>query len=275
MSHTQIQILCSTGAFSRYPDQTGYQAVLKYGPQLEADGFEVMFYPSWYSNIDHITTELRRSGLRFPAMHGEKNIGTALGQTDPAARQHGVELLKENCQLASKLGTTLLVLHLWNWPELDDELDNNLSVLKQCTTIATHYNIELAIETIPGRHFDPLTNVQRALQKDPHARVALDTEFLANYQQLETVFQQSWLWEDSLVHHVHIKDSVGQPFVNGQRRYLQPGEGHVDFVTFFKQLKQKDFRGNLSLEAPAITVDGEIDIAQLNRSLNFMRQYAC
>jgi len=34
------QLLCSTGAFSRYPNYTDYRAVLKYGPQLAVDGFE-------------------------------------------------------------------------------------------------------------------------------------------------------------------------------------------------------------------------------------------
>ncbi|HEY5002587.1 MAG TPA: hypothetical protein VII61_05515, partial [Ktedonobacteraceae bacterium] len=76
----QIQILCSTGAFSRHPDYTDYRAILEYGPQLEVDGLELMFYPSWYPELERIATDLQRSGLKFPVIHTEKNIGVALGK---------------------------------------------------------------------------------------------------------------------------------------------------------------------------------------------------
>ena len=46
-----MQLLCSTGTFSRDPDYTDYRAVLAYGPGLEVDGFEVLFYAGWYCVI--------------------------------------------------------------------------------------------------------------------------------------------------------------------------------------------------------------------------------
>ena len=271
MSQT-TQLLCSTGTFSHYPDHTGYQAIQKYGPGLQVDGFELMFYPAWYGDIKHIATELRTTNLRFPAMHAEKNIGTALGQADPVMRERGIHMLEENAQLASLLGCKLIVLHLWNWPELDDDLDKNLSTLSQCYDIAERSNIELALETIPGRHFDPLTNVQKALKRDARSHFALDTEFLYNYGQIETVFETPWLWEGNRLHHVHIKDSSGQPFIDGQRVYLHPGEGHINFAHFFKQLRTHNFTGNLSLESPALTSKGEVNVGQLQHSLDFIRQ---
>ena len=271
MSQT-IQLLCSTGAFSRYPDHTGYQAIQKYGPHLQADGFELMFYPAWYGDTRHIATELHATNLRFPAMHAEKNIGTALGQADPVMRQRGIHMLEENAQLGSLLGCKLIVLHLWNWPELDDDLEKNLSTLSECYDIVGRYTIELALETIPGRHFDPLTNVYRALERDARSHFALDTEFLYNYGQIETVFETPWLWEGNRLHHVHIKDSLGQPFIDGQRVYLHPGEGRIDFARFFEQLREKNFTGNISLESPALTRDGEVNVEQLQHSLDFIRR---
>ena len=271
MSHS-TQLLCSTGAFSRYPDHTGYQAVLTYGPQLAVDGFELMFYPSWYTQIERVARDLQDSGLAFPAIHTEKNIGSALGQSDPLERERGVQLLAENCRLGSLLGSKVLILHLWNWPNLDDNLDNNLQVLGQCLDITAQYGQALAIETIPGRHFDPLKNVQRAFACDSRCTIALDTEFLATYDQLSGVFETPWLWQQNLVRHVHIKDFDGRPFVDGQRRYLQPGEGMIDFPLFFARLKQSCFAGSISLEAPAIYIDGQVDIARLRESLAFIRQ---
>jgi sugar phosphate isomerase/epimerase len=206
-------------------------------------------------------------------MHSEKNIGTLLGQPDPQERQRGVQLLAENFRLGNQLGTTLVVLHLWNWPELDDDLNNNLSVLRACYDYAEEYGIELAIETIPGRHYDPLSNIYRALECDERTKFAFDTEFLANYQQLDTVFTTDWLWRENRVHHVHIKDSNGHPFVDGIRRYLHPGEGDVDFTRFFTQLRGNGFSGNISLEAPAIDIEDDIDIQQLHDSLAFIQSF--
>lgn len=266
-----IQILCSTGAFSRHPDYTNYQAILKYGPQLDVDGLELLFYPAWYPELEHIATNLQRSGLKFPVVHTEKNIGVALGKAQASEREQAVRWLRDNCWLGSRLGSQILVLHLWGWPELDDNLDLNLECLHECIDIAAGYDIELAIETIPCRKFDPLSDVQRAVERDGRSRVALDTEFLAKHEQIEVVFATEWLWKQPLVRHVHIKDYDGQGFHDdGSRKYLHPGQGHIDFARFFQGLKQYNFSGSISLEAPAIDKQGHVDIEMLRESLDLI-----
>ena len=194
-----------------------------------------------------------------------------------------------NCWLGSRIGTRVLVLHLWGWPELDNNLDNNLERLRECIDIAARHGIELAIETIPCRRSDPLSNVHRAVQRDGRSRIALDTEFLAKHQQIETVFLEhsiatggeqietvfttDWLWQKSLVRHAHIKDYDGEGFSpDGRRRYLHPGEGGIDFARFFAGLKQHNFAGTISLEAPAIDQGGHVDLARLRASLASLRQ---
>ena len=158
---TTMQLLCSTGAFSRYPDRTDYRAVLSYGPELDVDGFELMFYPAWAEYIDQIASELQASGLRFPALHAEKSIGPALGSTQPENVRQGLLMLAANCRLCEALGAQLLVLHLWGWPEHDDNIERNLHNLGQCLDIAARYGLELAVETIPTHRYDPLSNVQQ------------------------------------------------------------------------------------------------------------------
>ena len=269
----QIQLLCSTGAFSRYPDYTDYHAVLEYGPQLEVDGIELLFYPDWYPELERIAADLRRSGLKFPVIHTEKNIGVALGKAQDSEREQGVRWLEENCRLGNRLGSHILVLHLWGWPELDDNLNNNLERLSECIDIAADYGIELAIETIPCRQSDPLNNVHRAVERDGRSLVALDTEFLAKHGQLEAVFATEWLWSQALARHVHIKDYDGQGFHDdGRRKYLHPGQGHIDFTRFFSRLKQRNFSGSISLEAPAIDREGRVNIGILRTSLSFIRR---
>jgi len=206
-------------------------------------------------------------------MHTEKNIGVALGKADAEERARGVQWLSENCRLASLLGTKVLVLHLWGWPELDDHLENNLTLLSRCLDIADEYGLTLAIETIPYRHANPLSNVQRTTQRDNRCHVALDTEFLAQANQLDEVFTSPWLWSPHRIQHTHIKDFDGHSFTpDGKRRYLHPGEGTINFAHFFDKLKQCNYDGYVSLESPAIDMKGLVDIERLQKSLLFIKK---
>lgn len=267
-----MQLLCSTGAFGRSPDYVDYSAALRYGSQLDVDGLELLFYPMWYGQIGDIARTLRQSNLHFPVMHAEKNIGVALGKSDEIERTQGIQWLSENCRLAHLLGTQVLVLHLWGWPELDDNLENNLSLLSQCLDIAGQHGVTLAIETIPCRLATPLGNVQSAIERDNRCDVALDTEFLAQAHQLDEVFTAAWLWSSQRVQHIHIKDFDGNPFApDGRRRYLHPGEGTINFVRFFERLKERRYDGYISLESPAIDATGFVDIKRICESLSFIR----
>ncbi|GAC1672170.1 MAG: hypothetical protein NVS9B9_29680 [Ktedonobacteraceae bacterium] len=268
-----MKLLCSTGAFSRSPDYIDHRAALRYGPQLDVDGLELMFYAPWYEQIEQIAHDLQQSGLRFPVMHTEKNIGVALGKSDAKERERGVQWLSENCRLAKLLGTKILVLHLWGWPELDDHLENNLSLLSQCLDITEQYGQTLALETIPCRHADPLSNVQHAIEQDNRCHVALDTEFLAQSNQLDEVFTSPWLWSPQRIQHTHIKDFAGHLFTpDGGRKYLHPGEGIIDFAQFLDRLRQCNYDGYVSLESPAIDMNGLIDIERLQKSVQFIKK---
>ena len=115
-----MQLLCSTGTFSRDPDYTSHKAILTYGSQIVADGFEVLFYPDWYASYDRVVADLQNSHLVFPAIHSEKNIGVAFGSDDPVEQEKGLRWLEINCDFAQKIGARLVVLHLWGWPQSDD-----------------------------------------------------------------------------------------------------------------------------------------------------------
>jgi len=60
---------------------------------------------------------------------------------------------------------------------------------------------------------------------------------------------------------------------NQERRFLHPGEGHIDFVRFFTALKQQGFNGSISLEASAVGDDGRINLNQIHRSLALLQDY--
>jgi sugar phosphate isomerase/epimerase len=272
----RMQLLCSTGAFSRFPDLTDYQSILEYGPLLAVDGLEVMYFPGWTDDIEHIAAGLRASGLRIPAIHAEKGAGPALISPQPAERAHGWRWLQAGCRLGQVVGAKTLIFHLWGLPDSDDRLADNLAILPDCITMAEQYGLTLAVETVPCRSGDTLGNARRAVEQDNRCRIALDTEFLALHRQLEAALDADWLWQNQLVHHIHIKDYDGAMYsTDNYRRYLHPGEGTIDFPHFFAALRACHYTGPISLEASVVNRDGTRDIEKLKRSIELLRRYAC
>lgn len=245
---------------------------MRYGHEFMADGLEIIFYPSWYQEQAHIAHLLGSCKLPFPVLHMEKSIGECFGSSDPSEQEQGLLRFEQNCVFAQQLGSQLAVLHLWGLPVSDTQLERNLLPLARCLDLAAQYKLELAIETIPCIQADPLSNVKRAIERDPRACVALDTEFLAWHAQLEAVFAASWLWQTQLVRHVHLKDHDGDLGSTEARHYLHPGEGKIDFRRFVQQLKAAGFTGALSLEARGIDHNHQVEVARIQASLQFMRQ---
>ncbi len=267
-----MQLLCSSGAFGRYPILIDHLDIARYAPPLPVDGIEIMYYPEWTPRTDEIAADLLATGLRFPALHVEKNAAIALLSDDDDERSRGRSWLAGGCRLGQLVGARVAVFHLWGAPESDANIEKNLSILGECIDIAEQYEMELAIETIPCHKSTPLEVIQRVLERDSRSKVALDTEFLAIHAQVEAALESPWLWSSGLVRHIHLKDYDGQQYTaDGYRRYLHPGEGRLDFASFFARLHQLHFTGNLSLEASVVSPDGTRDSALLQSSLTRLR----
>ena len=271
----RMQLLCSSGAFSRFPDLTDYRSILEYGPLLDVDGLEVMFFPGWTDDIEHIAADLCASGLCIPAIHAEKGIGPALISLQRAEREQGWQWLQASCLLGQTVGARTLIVHLWGLPDSDDRFTDNLAVLPDCISMAEQYRLTLTVETVPSRSGDTLGNARRAVEHDNRCHVALDTEFLALHGQLEAALDANWLWQDRRVDHIHIKDYDGALYsTDNYRRYLHPGEGTIDFPHFFAALKTHHYDGSISLEASIVNRDGTRDIEKLRRSLALLKKFA-
>lgn len=267
-----MQLLCSSGAFGRYPILIDHLDIARYAPALPVDGIEIMYYPEWTPHIDEIAADLLATGLRFPALHVEKNAAPALLSMDKAERANGRMWLAGSCRLGQLVGARTAVFHLWGTPGSDEHIERNLAILSECIDIAEEYQMELAVETIPCVKSTPLEVMQRVIEQDSRSKIALDTEFLAIHSQVEQALDASWLWSSNLVRHIHLKDYDGQQYTSdGYRRYLHPGEGKLDFSHIFARLQQQQFDGNLSLEASVVSPDGSRDGFLLHSSLTRLR----
>lgn len=271
-----MRVLCSTGVFTRTSDPLSHAAILRYGSQFAADGadgFEVIYYPRWYAAQDEVASALRASALAFPVLHTEKSIGECFGG-ERNEQEQGISRYERNCAFARQIGARLVVLHLWGLPHSDTHLERNLRLLPRCLDIAEGYRLELAIETIPCTAANPLTNVRRVVERDARSRVALDTEFLALHGQLDAVFEADWLWQTTLVRHVHLKDFDGGPVAGTARRYLHPGDGQIDFARFLRRLRATGFDGALSLEARGLDAENNVEITRIHASLRLIADLA-
>jgi sugar phosphate isomerase/epimerase len=263
-----MQLLCSTGAFGRYPTLIDHMDIAIYAPPLPVAGFEIMYYPDWTPYIEEIAEDLQATGLRFPALHVEKNAGPAMASTDAQMRLQGRAWLSASCRLGKLVGARVAVFHLWATPESDEYIERNLAILSECIDIAQAHDMELAVETVPCVKSTPLQVIQRVIEQDERCLVALDTEFLAIHTQIEATLAADWLWAAGRVCHIHLKDYDGEQYTTeGYRRYLHPGEGLLDFPHLFACLRARHFSGNLSLEASVVGPDGTRDLTKLHQTL--------
>lgn len=259
------EVLLSTGAMTRDPVQTDHREIVRHGPGLGVPGFELGLYSAWYGHLDDVISDLRGSGLSFPVVHADKAIGRGLGSDDPGEIDDALEQLELNCRAAAALEAKTLVLHLWERPTGDRQIERNLEHLPTCLDTTSAYGITLAIETIPGDVGTPLANIRLALERDSRCRVALDTEFLGFHGQLAESVAADWLWQEPVVHHVHIKDFDGRLWLDGKRRYLLPGEGTLDLQAFLTGLVERGYTRAMTIEATAVDNDGRLDPARLTQ----------
>jgi sugar phosphate isomerase/epimerase len=265
-------LLCSTGAISRFVDLNDHLHFVRAGGALDADGLEVMIFDGWYDRFDAIAADFVAPGILVPATHAEKNLGPNLASDSSTVVNETLVRYSENCRFTHLLGGDRTVLHLWGLPESDRVIDRMLVLLPELVERAAEHEVMLAVESIPCLVDDPLANIQRVLETDRRARVALDTEFLSMHGQLQAALDADWLWEHDAVVHVHIKDFLDPRHVDpAKRRYLQPGEGEIDFPAWFGGLAARGYSQTISLESPASREDGSVDIERIDASLGYLR----
>jgi sugar phosphate isomerase/epimerase len=270
MAH--IKLVCSTGAFTHFPDFADHRAILEFGPRLDVEGLELVVFPTWELKV--VVRDLLRSGLSFPVVHADKTVGVDLSAATARRREEGAARLSENVRLAETLGAELVVLHLWDLPQSDAHLLRNLEGLARCHGAASRAGVALAVETLPSDHGTPLANIREVIETDGRLAVALDTEFLALHGELSVALDEDWLWERRVVRHVHVKDFDGSlRDANGRRRYLHPGEGDIDFAAVVRALRRRAFAGTISLESSAVGPTGDVDVRRIEESLALLSSF--
>lgn len=267
-------MLCSTGAIiTRYNGRNPLLLPML-APAIECNGFEFMMYPGWYSEIDTIATAMSTSGLCFPVIHADKQIGELISRNAPGDIDEVRRRFKLNCMMAGKIGSRLMVLHLWGGEPSDNNFDFNMDMYAELAETAAAHGLTLTIENVVCGKSSPLLRLNELLNKFPDMLFTIDTKMAEFHGELSDTLACKRLWEGH-VRHLHVNDYGGGVRDFSNLRVLHIGEGHVDFESFFAHIKKKDYSGFATVESSSVRIDGSIDVGRLNRSIERVRAGLC
>lgn len=267
------EILCSTGALIGRANGRNYRLLEGFSKELSCDGYEFMMYAAWYDEIPQLVQTIRSLNLHIPVMHGEKTIGERLSSGTPDDLKEAQRLFDLNCQIATQFDVQKMVLHLWNGPVSDSNIQHNLDARGKLADIAAEYNIDLLVENVVCNHADPFSHWQSLRAQYPDAHFIFDTKMAAFHQQLDQLYQPelAWLWKENRIRHYHINDYAGGYMDWQNLRTLPIGKGHIDFDRFFDFIHTIGYNDTFTIESTAFNSEGVVDLSLLNGQFDYLR----
>ena len=271
-----LQILASTGAFIGRYNGRDHRLFLSVADAIAADGFEFMMYDSWYDKIEEIVSDFKEKELSVPTFHADKFIGQKIGVGGEENTREAFSLFRKNCDMASKLGAKKVILHLWNGPISDDNIENNLNALGELMRISDFYGILLAPENVVCRTGSPIEYIRALSDRYPDSRFTFDTKMAAFHCELDASVSGDCLslWREKRIAHLHINDYNGtyKDWDNLKTRHI--GEGNIDFEKFFDFLAWIGYEGTATLECSSMDTEGKIYPEKMNESILKTRDLA-
>lgn len=262
------RLLCSTGALIGRVNGRDHRLLPRHAPELRCDGYELMLYGAWLDDEslrEALVREYRASGLVFPSAHVEKDLCDLYASEDARQARLGLDRFARNCDVAARVGVSLLVLHLWGGTRSDEEFARCLAALGDLREIARAQGLRLTVEGIPCRASGTIQRLREVLAVYPDCAFTLDTRCAAFAGQLTELSAPGWV--AAHVRHVHISDIARG---GGMMPILHPGEGAIDFGALFAALREARYAGDVVLESPGMLPEG-VDVPKMNASLDALR----
>ena len=271
-ARTNSPVLCSTGAIITRQNGRDYHLIESIWPGLHCDGLEFMMYDSWYAERAELERFLAASGIPFPTMHVDKDVGNRISRDAPGDTEWAIDAFATNCEIACAIGARLLVLHLWGNADSDRHIAHNFDLLARLLPIARAHGLTLTVENVVCAAFDPMSHIADICRRFTGAAFTIDTKMCAFHDQLALLGDSGWRWLwDGPIRHLHINDYGGGYRDFSSLRTLQLGDGRVDFDRFFRIAARGGYRGGLTCECTSVRPDGTVDLTALNRSLDMAR----
>lgn len=191
------------------------------------------------------------SGVRVPSMCFSGHRRFPLGSENPETRAKSLELMKKAIELAVDLGIRNIQMAGYDvYYEEGNERTRELYIegMKQSLKWAEQSNVMLSIEIMDHPFMNSITKYMEFSE-------ILDSPFLTVYPDSGNLSA----WGNDVksemtkgireISAIHLKDTLAvTPDFPGKFKEVPFGEGCVDFVSFFKILKELDYNGPLLIE---------------------------
>ena len=268
------QILCSTGALIGRPNGRDYRLLRQFCPQLDCDGFEFIFYGSWYQETEQLTAFLKEQRLNIPVMHCEKSLAEHISAGGQEELSEAFRLFEINCRMAETIGADKMVLHLWNGKISDTHFENNLQAYPALRETAEKYGITLLVENVVCLQ-DPMSHWVELYRHYPDIRFVFDTKMADFHRQMELLYapEYEWLWRENHILHYHVNDYGGEYMDWSNLKVLMLNKGHIDFDSFFRFVRKTGYTGDYTFEGTGFDHTGQVRIGDLNEQFALARKY--
>lgn len=265
------KIFCSTGAVTGRPNGRDFRLLKQCGEMLDCDGYELLMYDDWREKIDELKSFLSGTDLSFPVFHIEKDVGNLLSRNGDGDVERAYEIFDINCALASEIGASKLVLHLWGGLDSDRDFPHSMECYKVLRGISDSHKLLLTVENVVCNRRDPMSRLTELAEAYPDALFTFDTKMSEFHGQTDLLYKEENRWLFRKTAHMHINDYAGGYMDWGSLKTLHIGEGHVDFAKLFAFLKEQDYKGDFTVEATSFDQSGKIDFNALNNSISKLR----
>lgn len=264
-------VLCSTGSLLGRANGRDFSLLPTLEHQISCDGFELMFYDSWYNQIDSLFRTVKNLRKPILVFHSEKNICNGLlnEETKSLAEEH----FRINCQFASAMQIKTMVFHLWDGRMTDEQILSTLLIYPRLNQIASEHGILLAVENIVSTINSPLHYCNKLLSAHPDVLFTYDTKMSAFHCENDALFEEGNLPFAKRICHLHINDYAGGYMDWQNFKTLHIGDGRVNFPPIIQFLKSIPYQGYFTTEATAFDQSGWINIDKLNLTLKKLKDF--
>lgn len=268
------QILVSTGALIGRPNGRNFRLLSSLSKELACDGYEFMMYSTWYDCVNEVVDFLRVGGFNIPVYHCQKNIGESISIGTSEELKSAFERFRINAEMAGKIGTRKMVIHLWDGITSDSNIQSNLNAFKELRDIACSNGQDLLVENVVCNQKTPMEHWQELADKYPDVHFIFDTKMAAFHGQLELLYkpEYEWLTADGHIRHFHVNDYGGGIMDWANLSTLPIGNGHIDFDMFFDFIKKIKYDDTFTIESTAFNSEGYVDVQMLNRQVDYIKK---
>ena len=231
--------------------------ILQALPMVRDGGFvtiEVCSFPAHldYHNPDHVgkaADMMRLLGMEANSFHAPFADSIDISSPDPARRAEAVREVFAACDAAAMLRASYLVLHPGperegrpNPEEWYHRMRHAAESLNEVAAHCRHSGLVLLLENmLPHLMFGHVSDLMFLLGaiRETNVGTCLDTGHAFLSKDLRTVVHKL----SGHLRMLHVNDNHGD-----RDEHLSPGEGAIDWISLFRQLRQWNFHGPLILE---------------------------